>query len=123
MQGMRFSYSVHLHGELAANARGEFKLPCAASLVAVSTNNSAASDAILDVGPSGNRDGILEDLAIANENATSLTEPTSFNGADVDGVSPYHFAKGEILAWDLDFDGDGGTAAANVTLVFTFTEG
>jgi hypothetical protein len=123
MDGMRFTYSVHLHGTLAANASGEFSLPCGATLVHISASNSAATDGILDVGTSGDPDGILTDGTLGDSNTPAVFEPDDFDGALVDGVSGYHFAKGDILDWDLDFDGAGGTAAANVSLVFTFVEG
>ena len=123
MDGMRFTYSVHLHGTLAANASGEFKLPCGATLVHVSLSNSAATDAILDCGTSGDPDGILSDAAVGDSGTPNVYERGDFNGALVDGVSGYHFAKGDIFDWDLDFDGAGGTAAANVSMVFTFVEG
>lgn len=66
MDGMRFTYSVHLHGTLAANARGEFALPCGATLVAVSVGGSNANDGLLDAGTSADRDGILDGVAIGD---------------------------------------------------------
>jgi hypothetical protein len=123
MQGMRFTYSVHLHGTLAANARGEMKMPCDASLVAVSTSNSAASNAFLEVGTSADRDGIIDDTNIGNSGTATLIEPAGFSGVLASAGNPYHLDKGTIFTWDLDFDGSSGTAAANVSLVFIFTEG
>jgi hypothetical protein len=114
---------VHLHGALAANARGEFSLPCGATLVHVSLCNSAATDAVLDVGTSVDPNGILSAAAVGDSGTPNAFEPGDFNGALVDGVSGYHFAKGDVLDWDLDYDGAAGTAGANLSMVFTFVEG
>jgi hypothetical protein len=123
MQGMHFTYSVHFGGTLAANQRGEFILPFAAELVAVSFGNSAASDATLEVGTSADRDGILDAVAIGDSGTPTEYEYNDWNGALATAGVPYRFNKGDILAWDLDFDGAAGTAAANCSIVFTFSEG
>ena len=123
MDGMRFTYSVHLHGTLAANGRGEFALPCGATLMAVSVGGSNANNGQLDVGTAADRDGILDGVDIGDSGTPVAFGPQQFNGALADGRSGYHFARGDVLAWDLDFDGAAGTAAANVSLVFTFLEG
>jgi hypothetical protein len=123
MQGQHFTYSIHLHGTLAANARGEFILPFNAELRAVSFGNSAASDAILDVGTSADRDGILADAAVGDSGVPVEYEFNDWTGALATAGTPFRFNKGDILAWDLDFDGASGTAAANCSIVFTFSEG
>lgn len=127
MQGNHFTYSVHLHGTLAANARGEFLLPFAASLVAVSFGNSAASDATLEVGTSADRDGILDAVAIGDSGVPVEYEFNDWNGALAVGQNvagnPFHMNKGTIFTWDVDFDGAAGTAAANCAVIFTFSEG
>lgn len=123
MQGQRFTVSVHIHGTLAANASGEFKLPCDASLVHVSISNSAATDGILDLGTSADPDGILADAAIGDSNTPNIFEAADWTGALATAGSPYHMVKGTIIDWDIDFDGSAGTAAANLMMVLTFTEG
>lgn len=123
MDGMRFTYSVHLHGTLAANGRGEFALPCGATLVGASVGGSNANGALLDVGTADDRDGILDAVAIGASGTPAAFTPLEFNGALADGRSGVHFAAGAVVTWDLDFDGAGGTAAANVSLVLTFLEG
>jgi hypothetical protein len=123
MQGNHFTYSVHLHGTLAANARGEYILPFNAELIAVSVGNSAATDGILDVGTSADRDGILADAAVGDSGVPTEFEYNDWTGALATAGVPFRFAKGDILAWDLDFDGAAGTAAANCSIVFTFSEG
>ena len=123
MQGMRFTYSVHLHGTLAANARGEYILPCAASFVSVSTSNSAATNGTLEVGTSADRDGILDAVAVGVSGTATEFNPDNFNGALATVGNAFRLAKGTIFVWDLDFDGAAGTAAANCSLVFNFLEG
>lgn len=123
MQGTRFTVSWHIHGTLAANASGEFKLPCDASLVHVSLSNSAATDGILDLGTSADPDGIISDGACGDSNTPAIFEAANFNGALANAADPYHMVKGTIVDWDFDYDGSGGTAAANVMIVLTFTEG
>jgi hypothetical protein len=123
MQGLHFTLAFNYHGTMAANARGEFILPFPASLVAVSVGNSAATDGTLDVGTSADRDGILSAVAVGDSGTPTEYEYNDWDGALATAGVPYHFAKGDILAWDIDYDGSGGTAAANLTLVFTFSEG
>lgn len=123
MDGMRFTYSVHLHGTLSANARGEYKLPCGATLEAVSVCASTATNATLEVGTSADRDGIWDAVACGTSGTPNEFRAADHNGALVVAGVPYHFAKGDILVWDLDFDGASGTAAANATIVFTLIEG
>lgn len=123
MDGMRFTYAVHLHGTLAADARGEFKLPCGASLVAVSVGASNAAASTLSCGIAGTRTGILNGKACGQSGAPVSYEPSSFNGNLADGVAPYRLPKGAIFTWDLDFDGPGSTPGQNVAIVFTFLEG
>jgi hypothetical protein len=108
---------------LAANARGEYILPFSAELIAVSVGNSAATDGILDVGTSADRDGILSDKDVGDSGTPTEYEFNDWNGALATAGVPFRFNKGDILAWDLDFDGAAGTAAANCSIVFTFSEG
>lgn len=123
MRGLHFTYSVHLHGTLAANARGEYILPMDCSLIAVSTSNSAATDATLECGTSADRDGILDAVAVGDSGTATEFEFNDWNGALATAGRPYHMVAGTIFTWDLDFDGSAGTAAANCSLVFTFSEG
>ena len=127
MQGQHFTYSAHLHGTLAANARGEYKLPFAASLVGVSVGGGNANDAKLDLGVThaGNtdRDGILAQKECGDNGAPNAYSAADYNGALAVPGSPYHFQKGDVLTWDLDFDGAAGVPAQHVSIVCTFSEG
>ena len=127
MQGLHFTYSAHLHGTLAANARGEYRLPFAASLVGVSIGGANANDAKLDVGVTHagdtDRDGILVQKDCGDSGAPNAYAAADYNGVLATPGSPYHLNKGDTLTWDLDFDGAAGVPAQHVSLVFTFTEG
>lgn len=122
MQGHRFALSANLHGTLAANASGQFILPCAAVFEGVSISNSAASDAILDVGTSADDDGIFADIAIGDSSVPVFYDKDDFNGALATAGQPYYLAAGTIFKWALDFDGAAGVAAANAALAFYFFE-
>ena len=89
---------------------------------AVATNDS---DATLTLGDSSDADEYLTSTTIGDSGT-----PAEFDGddfVDADGVTHTryypHIADGTVVVAALDFDGDAGTAAQNVTLVLTFTEG
>ena len=123
MDGMRFTVAIHLHGTLAANATGVFQLPCPASLVEVSAVATNDSDATLQIGTSADADGIVTAAVIGDSSTPVVFVPASFDGDLADQKSAVHLADNTIVAWVLDYDGAGGTAAQNVTILFTFLEG
>jgi hypothetical protein len=123
MDGHRFAVSVHLHGTLAANAQGAFGLPCGATLEAVSAGGSNANGATLQVGTAGDADGILVAGSIGDSGAPALFGRGAFDGALVTAGQYPHLAKGTVIKWLLDFDGAGGVAASDVSIVFYFQEG
>lgn len=119
MQGNRFTVSVHLHGTLAANAQGRFIMPCQATLVEVSAVASNNSDATLAVGTSADEDGYSVAATIGDSGTPKVA---TLGGALVTSGTPVNVPNDTIIDWDLDFDGAGGTAAQNVTILFTFEE-
>jgi hypothetical protein len=131
MQGNRFTVSIHVHGTLAANATGMFAVPCDCSLVEVSFCNTGASDAILDVGAAADPDGFISDMTVGDSEVPNVFTYDEFNGElitaaqDVNNptISPPHLTKGTVVEWLLDFDGAGGNAAANASILMTFLEG
>ncbi len=123
MDGMRYPVTIHLHGTLAANAQGYCQLPGPMTLVeimAVAANDSAAT---LQVGTLASAAGIMAAAVIGDSGTPVVYGPADFDGALADGVNPLHLADNTILAWVLDFDGASGTAAQNVTIMFTLLEG
>jgi hypothetical protein len=123
MDGLRFPVTIHLHGTLAANAQGSFPLPIGMTLESVAAVASNDSDAMLQLGAGDDADGVMTAKVIGDSGAPVTFAKTSFNGALCDAKNPPHFAKGTVITWLLDFDGAGGAAAANVTIMFSFLEG
>jgi hypothetical protein len=123
MQGQLFTVSVHLHGTLAANAGGRFKLPVAATLKEVQASASNNSDAILDFGTAADPDGYLSAVTIGDSEAVITYDNDDWDGAlytDTDNIENIYIAEDTVLEWALDFDGASGTAAQNVSLLFVF---
>jgi hypothetical protein len=119
MQGTHVTYAFHVPGTLAANISIKFTLPFSAQLVHVSAVGSNANDGILDVGNSSDDDAYVAALGIGDSGAPAeCDEPGDF----VDDNYP-HIAAGTIIDCGLDYDGAGGTATHDFTLVLTFTEG
>lgn len=133
MQGTRFVVPVHFGGTLAANQQFVFKLPCAATLEEVSACASNASSATLQVGINATAAGILTAKAIGASGAPAVWDSGDFDGSLIPAppsATPLQkvptlksFAKGDLLTAALDFDGAAGTAAQNVSILFTFMEG
>ena len=119
MQGTRFTISYHTAGTLAANHSFIFKLPFDAQLIGVSAAASNASSGILDVGYTGALEAYVANMDIGDSSVAAIyDEDTDFVG----DVFP-HIAAGTNIIATLDYDGAGGTAAADFTLVMCFTEG
>ena len=119
MQGTRVTYTYHTAGTLAANHSFTFTLPFDAQLVHVSAVGSNASSGILDVGYTGALEAYVLNKDIGDSGVPGCVDaPDEFVG----GNYP-HIAAGTVIVATLDYDGAGGTAAADFTLVLTFTEG
>jgi len=119
MQGTRVTYAFHVPGTLAANVSIVFTLPFDAQLVHLSAVGSNGNNGILDLGYVGALEAYVKDLDIGDNNAPAECEdPDDFVGSNFP-----HIAAGTILAASLDYDGAGGTATHDFTLVLTFTEG
>jgi hypothetical protein len=118
MQGNQFTLSFHIPGTLAANVSMYFTVPADCQLIHVSANGSNANNGLLDIGPTSDTDGYLDGVSIGDSNT-----PAEFDLDDfVDAKFP-HILKGTIVSIGLDYDGAGGTATHDFTLVLTFTEG
>ena len=118
MQGNHIVYSFHIPGTLAANVVITFIAPQALQLVHISAGGSNANDGLLIVGPSTDTDGYLESASIGDSGT-----PVTFDKDDFVGTQPVHIAAGTKIVATLDYDGAGGTATDDFTLVLTFTEG
>ena len=118
MQGEHFTVSYHTAGALAANHTFVFTAPFDCQLVHVSAVGSNANNGIIDIGPSTDTDGYLDAKDIGDSSV-----PAEFDQNDFVGGEFPHIVKGTIVIASLDYDGAGGTATQNFTLVMTFVEG
>ena len=73
-------------------------------------------DATLKIGTS------TDDEFLAETTIGDSGTPSEFNWGDFVDQYP-RIEDGDIVVITLDYDGDTGTAAADVTLILTFTEG
>ena len=118
-----FQQSYHIPGTLTANINIRFTAPFNCTLVHVSSVASNDSDATLAVGSSADTDGYITAGVIGDSNTPVEKEAlTDFAGALASNQYP-HITDGTIVVLTLDYDGATGTAAQNVTIVLTFTEG
>jgi len=124
MLGQHYACSFFLPGTLAANHVIEFALPFDVELVHVSAAAQNNSDATLIVGTSADDNGYITSYAIG-DSGTPVEKGalTDFNGALVTSGAYPQVSDGTLFMATLDFDGAAGTAAQNVTIVFTFQEG
>ena len=100
---------------LDANKLFYWTLPWGATLWHVSAVASNDSDATLMIGDSGDTDQAIAATVIGDS-----AVPAEMKFADF--TSP-HFVEGDVFTATVDFDGDGGTAAQNLQVVFTFLVG
>jgi len=118
-----FQVAFHIPGTLAANLDIKWVAPFDCQLIHVGAVASNASSATLEVGDSTDANGYITAFDIGDSGVPVEKELiTDFDGALADSQFP-HITDGTIIALALDFDGAGGTAAQNVTIVLTFTEG
>ena len=119
MQGTVVTYSYHTAGTLGANHSFTFILPFDAQLIHVSAVGSNTNNGILDVG----KTGALEEYVKDKDNGDGGTPRTVDTPGEFVGSNYPHIAAGTTIVATLDYDGAGGTATADFTLVLTFTEG
>ena len=118
-----FQVPFHVPGTLAANLSIRWTAPFDCQLVHVSAVGSNANDATLAIGTSADTDGFVTAYAIGDSGTPAEKEAlTDFDGALAGSQFP-HISDGGILVLTLDYDGAAGTAADDVTIVLTFTEG
>ena len=117
--------AYHIPGTLSANIAIKFTAHTNMSLIHVSAVASNDSDATLAIGNGDDADGYLAACVIGDSGVPVETELADFDGALLtDAGKEYpRIEDGDVVQIDLDFDGAAGTAAADVSLVLTFTEG
>ncbi len=120
-----FQQAYHIPGTLAADVSIKFTAPFGMQLVHVSAVASNDSDATLALGDSDDADEYLTAAAIGDSGTPVEFDGDDFVDADGNTHNRYypHITDGTVVVVTLDYDGATGTAAADVTLVLTFTEG
>ena len=119
MQGTRFTVSYHTAGTLAANHSFIFKVPFDCQLIGVSAVTSNASSGILDVGYTGALEAYVANMDVGDSSIAAILD----EAGDFEGDNFPHIPALTNIICTLDYDGAGGTAAADFTLVLIFTEG
>ncbi|MHC4749231.1 MAG: hypothetical protein ACYTFW_05090 [Planctomycetota bacterium] len=121
----KYQNTIHVPGSLTANLNIRWTVPSPASLVHVSAVASNDSDATMTIGTSADVDGFLAATTIGDSATPSEFDLDDWDGALVSdaGNTPPRLADGDIFVIVIDFDGASGTAADDLTIVLTFTEG
>ena len=123
----KFQQAYHIPGTLSADLNIRSTVPSNCTLVHVSAVASNDSDALITIGTSADADGFLASCVIGDSNTPVEKDLGDFDGALLTlGASDDEYPRlsdGDILVIALDYDGDGGTAADDVTIVLTFAEG
>jgi len=121
----KFKIAFHIPGTLGADLDIRFTVPSDCSLVHVSAVASNDSDALITVGDSADPDEYVTSAVIGDSGVPAEFDYDDFVDADGNTHTRYypHIVDGTIVAIALDYDGAAGTAAQDVTIVLTFTEG
>jgi len=115
----KFTMTIVVPGTLAAAVTFKTTIPSPCTLQHLSMVQSNAGNARVKIGTSADDDAYLA-YTEAGQSGTPVTKSAL---SDWIGAARPHLAKDEIFAVYVDHDGDGGTAAADLTMVLTFTEG
>jgi len=118
-----FVTAFHVPGTLAADLTIKWTAPFDCQLIHVQAVGSNANDATLTVGDSTDPDGYVTAFAIGDSGTPVEKEATSDFAGALAGSQYPHITNGTIIHLVLDHDGAAGTAADDVTIVLTFTEG
>jgi len=117
MQTM-FQQAFHVTGTLGANLAIMYTMPCDATLVHASAVGSNANNGLITIGTTSSAAAYLASASIGDSNV-----PVEFDWDNFVGSQYPHITDGTVVAIALDYDGAGGTATADFTLVLTFVEG
>ncbi len=110
-----FQQAYHIPGTLSADINIRFAVPCDCQLLHVSASQSDANTAVLDIGPSDDPDGYLD-----NKNVGVSDTPAEFDRDDFVGEQHPHIAKGTVVVVTIT---DHDSHSDDVTVVLTFAEG
>ena len=115
----KFVMTIVIPGTLAAPVDFKTTIPSPCTIQHLSMVQSNSGNGRIKVGNSDDDNAYLE-YTEAGQSGTpvELTALSDWIGS----VRP-HLSKDEIFTVYVDHDGDGGTAADDLTIVITFTEG
>jgi len=115
----KFVMTIVIPGTLSAAVDFMATMPSACTIQHVSMVQSNAGAGRVKIGTTTDDDAYLAYTTLGvSDVPVELSAPTDW----IDDTRP-HLDKDDVLAIYLDHDGDGGTAADDVTIVITFTEG
>ena len=106
--------TIHVPGTLTANLGINVAADRNWKITHVSSVTSNDSDATLKIGNDSDSEAYLEETVIGDSGVPSEFDRDDF----VDDQFPTH-AKADVLVVTVDYDGDGGTAGQNLTVVIT----
>jgi len=119
-----FVMPFHVAGTLAANITVYFTAPFDMQLIHAQAVASNASNATITIGTSADADGYMVAKDVGDSGTPAEWDRDDFAGALLSPTLQYpHIADGTIVVVTVDYDGSSGTAAQNLTVVLTFTEG
>lgn len=119
MIGNHVLLPVVVPGTLAANVAFYWTAPFDCRVRHVSAVAGNAQDATFTLGTAADPDAILTAQDVGDSNSPAEYGPADFAATNETG----RITKGDTLALLVDYDGDGGTAAQNLSVVLTLTEG
>ena len=118
MLGNVFTQTYYLPGTLAANVDIRFIPAINCKLIHVSCCGSNASNAVMVIGTSSDNDAYLTAVDVGDSNV-----PSEFDRDDFVNTQYPRLPKGDVVSVLIDYDGAGGTAVANLSIVLTLLEG
>jgi hypothetical protein len=119
MLGQYTTRTIHVPGVLGADLDVRVAVARGCRLVAASAVAGNESAATLAIGVAADTDSILAPAPIGSSGAPVLLGPGDWASTNASG----RLRAGEVLVVTLDFDGDGGAAAQDVTVELGFLDG
>jgi hypothetical protein len=118
MLGNIFTQSFFVQGTLAADVNIRYKAAIACKLIHVSAVGSNSNSAVLVIGDGSDNDAYLTAVNVGDSDV-----PAEFDRDDFVDTQYPRITKASTVAVFVDYDGSGGTAVHDLTLVLTFLEG
>ena len=118
MQGMNNQVAFHIPGTLSANLTLVWTAYRDLTLLHVSAVQSNAGAATVMIGTTSDTDAYMAETAAGQSKVPVEMDQDDF----IDDEHP-HIPAGTVIEITVDYNGDGGTAADDLTIVLTFSEG